>query len=717
MHRYLYFSVIILLTSILVISCSRQPVSREANVTISIHKEKKIKGIDLFLLIDESGSMYGQEGTDPTGLRYEASKYLIQNLLVKRSNPKAPHRISVIHFGDKAKLNNFVDVVPKNAQKLVQSVQWIGKHMGNTGFIQALRAVKDISELEKSTIYKREHKIVLLTDGTPDDRRRNRMTQADYFAEIEQYIKEKLDTFTLYVVGIDNPKISDRFGQTARKWKQVVGENNVFVVEELRDLYTSFNNAIRSIFEIPPITPDFVSENQTFEVQPYLDGLEFHLFTPSGMQLGIYRPDGELIKTDDSDVTYKKGKEYDILIVDTPSAGIWQYRILEGKGKVSVVFRNPIPFKLTLLEPSEVFPLGKKMRLKARFTSDNGEPVEEVAEYPLAFVAKVISPDQTEFNLQFLSSDQNKETYIGNIDIPTEQAGEYLIRLTVKGGHKFETTSTERVFVQSFPYIQPLIPESKQAIARPSAGLECQVQLFRDGTSTEPEKEFVDNPNTLILAQIIDMTDVKESQTVWMDYQPDSQRFSAFIPYKFQKEEGYTIAYQLKGEPRIKNRLIPASTVETVRFYTKPNPWDKAVPVLLILVALAVIYLIVLILYLSSAKRITASLDVMKLTGESKTIFLDNQKWFKPRKLKGYTDEDGTSYPPISFWGRGRNEESIRLFVGGWMSLLTGGIFSKRKTILSKGDESDVLIPIFSKLRQPKIVKDFLPILMFLDHS
>ncbi|HIE29244.1 TPA: VWA domain-containing protein, partial [Candidatus Poribacteria bacterium] len=484
MHRYLSCVLPILLTVILITGCSReQPTSREANVTIRIDKGKAIRGIDLFLLIDESGSMYGENGTDPTGLRYEASKYLIQNLLVKKSEPKAPHRIAVIHFGDEAKAGEFVDVLPGNAAELVQSVQWTRRHLGNTSFIQALQAVKEISDVDLTPAHKRESKIVLLTDGTPDDRRRNQMTQADYFAEIQQYAQQELRAFTLYVVGIDNPKIADRFGQTASQWKQIAGSDNVFVVQQLRDLYTSFNSAIRLIFEIPPITPDFVAEDQTFEVQPYLDKLEFHLFTPSGMQLGIYSPDGQLVQTDDKNVTYQQGKEYDILMVDAPAPGTWQYKILAGQGQV-VVFRNPIPFKLVLLEPPEVFPLGKKMRLKAKFIKDNGEAIEEIPEYPLAFVAKVIAPDRTEFNLQFLSADKEGDTHFSNREVPIEQAGEYLIRLTVKGGHQFETTSTEKVFVQSFPYVQAMMPQSGQTYARSARGLACTVQLHREGAPT-----------------------------------------------------------------------------------------------------------------------------------------------------------------------------------------------------------------------------------------
>ena len=99
-------SVVLLVGAAVVLSgaCAKPPEVqiRKADEVISLKKEIPIEGIDLFLLIDESGSMYGAQGTDPDGLRYEAGKYLLQNLLVKKADPRFPHRISLIHFGDEA---------------------------------------------------------------------------------------------------------------------------------------------------------------------------------------------------------------------------------------------------------------------------------------------------------------------------------------------------------------------------------------------------------------------------------------------------------------------------------------------------------------------------------------------------------------------------------------------------------------------------------------
>lgn len=103
---------------------------RKAEEGITLKRKLSLKGVDLLLLIDESGSMYGEKGTDPQGLRYEAGRYLGQNLLVKEADPTFPHRISVIHFGDVALSHPFADLIPANAQELAQKIPHAGKHLG-----------------------------------------------------------------------------------------------------------------------------------------------------------------------------------------------------------------------------------------------------------------------------------------------------------------------------------------------------------------------------------------------------------------------------------------------------------------------------------------------------------------------------------------------------------------------------------------------------------
>ena len=71
------------------ISCSRKEetyTTRKAKDSLSLAAEEAGFAADIFLLLDQSGSMNGYPGhpaTDPEGLRVQASKYLIRNIAQK----------------------------------------------------------------------------------------------------------------------------------------------------------------------------------------------------------------------------------------------------------------------------------------------------------------------------------------------------------------------------------------------------------------------------------------------------------------------------------------------------------------------------------------------------------------------------------------------------------------------------------------------------------
>jgi len=129
-------------------------------------------------------------------------------------------------------------------------------------------------------------------------------------------------------------------------------------------------------------------------------------------------------------VALQKGEKYDILTIAEPQPGAWKYRVLEGKGKI-LVLRNPVPFRLGLLEPQSVHPLGKPMSLKARFIKEDGTEIKEHPNYPLAFTAKVIAPKKEEANVRFLKERKVGDLYDADKSIPAQDAGKYVIKLRV----------------------------------------------------------------------------------------------------------------------------------------------------------------------------------------------------------------------------------------------------------------------------------------------
>lgn len=103
----------------LFLGCTGKVPGRQAGITIEIKQPMMKVGLDLFLCIDESGSMLQ---TDPQKLRHEAGKYLIQNLLVKEADSKYPHRIGVVPFDDMAYGSELLDLQPPRASAIAARV-------------------------------------------------------------------------------------------------------------------------------------------------------------------------------------------------------------------------------------------------------------------------------------------------------------------------------------------------------------------------------------------------------------------------------------------------------------------------------------------------------------------------------------------------------------------------------------------------------------------
>jgi hypothetical protein len=145
--------------------------------------------------------------------------------------------------------------------------------------------------------------------------------------------------------------------------------------------------------------------------------------------------------------------------------------------------------------------------------------------------------------------------YYADKVIPAQEPGKYVIKLTVKGGSKFETTATREVFVHSYPYLEVLKPAALQSHPL-SDYLAVEVTLKRDDASTDPEKEFDNHPNALILAQLKDSPDHTESPTIWLTQEGGKDTFHGVIPYPLRQIGRYSVAFQLAGAPRVNDTLL-----------------------------------------------------------------------------------------------------------------------------------------------------------------
>jgi hypothetical protein len=269
--------------------------------------------------------------------------------------------------------------------------------------------------------------------------------------------------------------------------------------------------------------------------------------------------------------------------------------------------------------------------------------------------------------------------------IPAQESGRYVIKLTVKGGARFETTSTQEVFVHSFPYLEVTQPAPLQTYPL-GEHLAVEVALKRDGTSTDPEKEFENHPNVLILAQLKESPYATESPAIWLNQQEAKSLFRGIVPHELRQTGRYTLALQLAGTPRVSDRLRLAAIVERVDFFVAPSPGQTverwAISGGSGLGLLASVWGVAWATWLWRAPKAMASLEVRE---EGAVVFNS----YLPRGLLKPTTVRGQTGRPLRIWARARDADSLYVVKGGWPSFLTFGLVG-RSRLVRRGEERDI---------------------------
>jgi len=650
--------------------CSPEGDKLEGDVTVEISRPKFKVGYDFFVCIDESGSMLQ---TDPEKLRHDAAKYLIQNLLVKEADPNYPHRIGIIPFDDLAHGGELVDLLPTRASAIAEGLTaHVLNPRGNTSFIEALHAVRRSIDGAREYPKPRRTAVVIFTDGEPDDKRR--LSLEAYFEELKAYISASLNDVSLYVIGIDQTPNQSRFGRTVAAWRKLLGEDRVILIRTMDDLYNQFNDTVRKIFELPWSAPDVMRgrEERSFEVMPYLSKMEVHVFSEGGLRLKLFRADGSLVEAKQPGVDIREQPNYRIVVIRSPQHGTWRYQT-EGDGQVKV-FRNEVPFRMTLLSPQTFHPLGKPIRLQAEFSTETGEPIRELPEFPLRFTARIVNPDRTEettveFNRRIGS------IYYGNREAPALKLGKYTVTIEIHAGHKFKTTHTELIEVREFPYF---VLERPKLLSRSgfSNGLEVTGRLFRKESVSDPLKEFNTNPNSLVLVRMVHSPGGARSDPIWLNYNTVDQTFRARLPFKMRREGAYALVAELKGEPRLPTSYQPSSQVEAIGFYVARDWIDYLCTGIIGLGAVIVFWLVAVVVWLFTRKKYRGALELKDDVGT--VINVNNRRFVLPPRPVVLTNAEGTKTRG-KIWLVAHGPDAVKAVWGGWMSVMLFGVFGSRR--------------------------------------
>lgn len=490
--------------------------------------------VDVVLLLDQSGSMNGANGTDPNGVRVEAAKYLIANISEK-SAEDAPNRIAIVDFGDAVKPTSAsLQAVSPTAGYAEVSAKVGVKSMGGTNALGALKAALGGLQGAGTFDQGRKGRIVLFTDGKPEDDRG--LTLDQYFKELKGFVEAELTPLgcEVYVIAVD--QVGDIWSACGSRWQALVGQDHVVRIRSVGELRGKFNEVVNDIFSIPSVPPDILTAGRkSFEVRPYLDRVEFHVFpsTPE-MKLRITRPNGMPVSpTTDTDTRQREFKGYQIISVFDPQAGEWQYEILQGKGRVEV-YRNEVPLQMELVLPKTVHPQGKPIEIVANFARHSGKPVVSEANYPLGLSAQVLGPTGSPVNVQF--GPPIKGYYYGEPAVSTKLPGLYQVTLRVQAGSALDTSSSYNLRVAPLPYLELSQPR-RTGLPGLAQGISVTGALMLAGKAIQAERYFSNHPNLLYLAQVCEQPDGRKSPTQWLTSR-DGSHFTTEFPLPMRRRLG-----------------------------------------------------------------------------------------------------------------------------------------------------------------------------------
>lgn len=638
--------------------------------------------IDVVLLLDQSGSMNGPKGTDPQGLRADAARYLIANVSEKSAEDQ-PNRVAVIDFGDQVSPTQAVlaAVTPTSGyQDLAERVTV--RSMGGTNIMAALRAAMNSLRAAGSFDQGRKCRIVLFTDGKPEDDRK--LSTSAYFDEIGAFARKELEPngCELYVIAVD--QVGDIWAECGDRWRAIAGSEHVVRIMSVAELRVRFNQVINRIFSIPNVPPDVLTTGRlSFQVKPYLDRVEFHVFpaTPE-MQLRILRPDGSAVAPDrDKDTRRRQFRGYEIISVFDPQAGEWQYEITQGKGRVEI-YRNEVPLQMKMVLPTPVHPQGKPIQIVASFARHSGKPVGSEPQYPLGLTAQVLGPTGSPENVQFGQPIQGY--YYADRAIPTKLPGLYRVTLRVQAGSALDTSVTYNIKVSPLPYLDLAsaqltgFPFLQQFVSISGA-------LMLAGKPVPPEKCFTNNPNNLYLGQLSGMPDGKDSPVLWLT--ASGNRFSARFPVPMhtrlfiqQPIPGDCVLHVEHAGTPVDNTEPECHDVSMQVVHIRATKWGTPLRVLILLVMLYVALVVLswawLLCRLLGARRMSMDIRITQArTGQPLAAFRNAGKrvaWVRTTPWKDPTPAKGKRALRVRprqfvFWGIDRGGVQV-----GWARFVWG---------------------------------------------
>jgi uncharacterized protein YegL len=365
------------------------------------------KGLDLIVIVDQSGSMMGagtKTNNDSEGVRNDMVRRILELMVQNGISNKVTHRLGVVSFGGTVRVDLPLSEtksisLEKMRKQLDSSLK--DQSMGHTHFLAAFETVKNMfTKGIKATPGKRV--IILITDGAPYIKN---IKIALYVNKLRKLIESSFPypDYRIHVVALNDP--SNDYWEKYRDFWRSVSNNHArklqgdkkYIFRALHDLINNITGT--SAEHIPPTMYD------NLVIPPYLESIVFDIFRIDTEVIVNLFPANDLqhsLTPDSGNVDFVNiGKTIQTVSVKCPVPGRWKIEKSNEEAKVDIYSQRFFP-RGKLINPGPDALLRQYEAIFISYCVMDGDenPIKEIPGYPLTLELSLVKPDSSRIQIE-----------------------------------------------------------------------------------------------------------------------------------------------------------------------------------------------------------------------------------------------------------------------------------------------------------------------------
>lgn len=515
--------------------------------------KSEFTGLDVVILIDQSGSMWGTRANDKWQHRIGQTKNIIYRLAEHVEGTSFVHRVSVVDFGDEAAAAFPAPLMlrfePKDPGKALREAKALVEHYvtakslrdTNTPDAMAL----GFKELERmgaaERLEGRRRVLLLLTDGRPDLPRQG-VALDELRNRIENHANElKSHEVELWVVGLNDASNYWNEGD-GQFWEEMAGAGRARLAE------TASTNISTLVQEI---VNDWLEVHGTpvgkeYECPPYLRRIVFNInFGLPRTSVNVFTPDGREIPLSSGGATSSPGT-FARFVVDDPQAGV--YKIDQDPSRSYKNFVETLSPEIERLSPAAATSVATETRIVLQARDSQGQPLQILPEWPINASMIITAPSGAPVELPAAFKGDGKF----EVKWKPPAVGVYTVRpkglVTLKNGSTFDvfdsnahTYNAKLEVNDSNPYwLQMSSPDAAAGVRllprQDSTVIEFTLLDAKREKVAQPDSVIKD-PATWLALQLVDKSGVPLAAPVPLELTP-AGTFAARVPVSVNWKTG-----------------------------------------------------------------------------------------------------------------------------------------------------------------------------------